>query len=170
MLGNVSSQHRVWLHDELGHFVLLVVYSRVCTECEGDFLDNESMVSFGFTTLLFVCCLLWISYFSSIESFCSVGSVLKKCPWWRCLIIKELTLSGRDSLHLNLWFLTNSSVHTKMLNTMEMELCNITILELNCTFSPFLPLRDWASLIILYRFANIPIGIFGISVLQPIYI
>ena len=99
-----------------------------------------------------------------------VGSFLKKCSWWRCPIIKELTLSRRDSLYSNLWFLTNSSVHTKTLNTMEMELCNITILELNYTFSPFLSLRDWASLIILDPFANIPIGIFGMSVLQPIYI
>ena len=97
-------------------------------------------------------------------------SVLKKCSWWRCPIIMEFTLSCRDSLHLKLWFLTNSSVHTKTLNTMEMELCNITILELNCTFSPFLSLRDWDSLIILDPFANIPIGIFGILVLQPIYI
>ena len=26
-----------------------------------------------------------------------IGSILKKCSWWRCPIIKELTLSGRDS-------------------------------------------------------------------------
>ena len=66
-------QPNIGFGSTMGLVVLFVVFSRLCVVCEGDFQNNEGMVSFGFTTLLFVCCLLWISNFSSIESFRGCG-------------------------------------------------------------------------------------------------
>ena len=67
-------QPNIGFGSTMGLVILFVVFSRLCIVCEGDFQNNEGMVSFGFTTFLFVCCLLWISYFSFLLSCCGCRS------------------------------------------------------------------------------------------------